>query len=501
MVEGGEPRVTTEYEFRDGISTSSRFVKGGGYMLKVPAIDIAEVGAGGGSIARHRRGRPAAGRAGDAPARDPGPACYGPAAREPTVTDANVVLGLPQPARAGRRRAAVDAALSRAAIEAHVARAARARGGGRRARHPPGRQRQHGARDPRGHDRARPRPARPRAGRVRRQRAGACGRRRAARSASAACWCRPVPGVFTAVGMLAATSGTSSSAPLAGAARRRATRPRASARSTSMAAEARAALAGEGYRARRAVQLRYAADLRYVGQSSELTIPMPGAAGRDAIPGAARGVRARVRARPTATAERRAGRAGEPAPGRPPAPRRAGSTSARPDAAGAPAPPATSGGAGVLRARRAARSKTPVVARAAIDRAGPAPGPLIIESYDTTVVVPPGARASARDARSDNLMPHARSMARMIDPITFAVIKNALDAIVDEMAYTVIRTARSEIVKDVMDYSAALCDAQGAHGRAGQDHRPAPRRHARRDGRACMREFARRPPSRRRRRP
>lgn len=49
----------------------------------------------------------------------------------------------------------------------------------------------------------------------------------------------------------------------------------------------------------------------------------------------------------------------------------------------------------------------------------------------------------------------------IVDPITFAVIKSGLDAIVDEMAYTVIRTARSEIVKDVMDYSAALCDARG----------------------------------------
>ena len=48
-----------------------------------------------------------------------------------------------------------------------------------------------------------------------------------------------------------------------------------------------------------------------------------------------------------------------------------------------------------------------------------------------------------------------------IDPITFAVVKNALDALADEVAYTVIRTARSEIVKDVMDYSAAICDAEG----------------------------------------
>lgn len=55
----------------------------------------------------------------------------------------------------------------------------------------------------------------------------------------------------------------------------------------------------------------------------------------------------------------------------------------------------------------------------------------------------------------------APAMTAEIDPITFAVIKNGLDAIVDEMAYDVIRTARSEIVKDVMDYSAAICDTDG----------------------------------------
>lgn len=52
-------------------------------------------------------------------------------------------------------------------------------------------------------------------------------------------------------------------------------------------------------------------------------------------------------------------------------------------------------------------------------------------------------------------------MSQAIDPITFAVVKNAMDAIVDEVAYTVLRTARSEIVKDVMDYSAAICDRHG----------------------------------------
>ena len=48
-----------------------------------------------------------------------------------------------------------------------------------------------------------------------------------------------------------------------------------------------------------------------------------------------------------------------------------------------------------------------------------------------------------------------------IDPITFAVIKSGLDSIADDMAYTVVRIARSEIVKDVMDFSAALCAVDG----------------------------------------
>ena len=48
-----------------------------------------------------------------------------------------------------------------------------------------------------------------------------------------------------------------------------------------------------------------------------------------------------------------------------------------------------------------------------------------------------------------------------VDPIRFAVIKSGLDSIADDMAYTVVRIARSEIVKDVMDFSAALCAGDG----------------------------------------
>ena len=48
-----------------------------------------------------------------------------------------------------------------------------------------------------------------------------------------------------------------------------------------------------------------------------------------------------------------------------------------------------------------------------------------------------------------------------IDPITFAVVKSGLDTIVDDMAYTVMRTARSSIVRDVLDYSATISDRRG----------------------------------------
>ena len=56
---------------------------------------------------------------------------------------------------------------------------------------------------------------------------------------------------------------------------------------------------------------------------------------------------------------------------------------------------------------------------------------------------------------------------RNIDPITMEVIKNALSSIADEMALVIMRTAYSSIVRDSMDYSTGICDADGrvvAHG-------------------------------------
>jgi N-methylhydantoinase A len=119
IVENAAPMLTSEYEFRDGISTPSRFIKGGGYMLKVPAIDIAEVGAGGGSIAWIDDGGllqvgPVSAGA------DPGPACYGRGNDRPTVTDANVVLGYLSPEGLAGGSLEIDPALSEKAVMKYI---------------------------------------------------------------------------------------------------------------------------------------------------------------------------------------------------------------------------------------------------------------------------------------------------------------------------------------------------------------------------------------------
>ena len=120
IIEDGRPSMTSEYEFRDGMSTSSRFIKAGGYMLKVPAIDIAEVGAGGGSLA----GIDAGGLLKVGPESAgamPGPACYGLGNDRPTVTDANVVLGIVNPKALAGGRLSIDRSRAEKAIEEHVA--------------------------------------------------------------------------------------------------------------------------------------------------------------------------------------------------------------------------------------------------------------------------------------------------------------------------------------------------------------------------------------------
>ncbi len=87
-VEGGHPLKAREFE----VDRVYRFRRGSGLPIKMPVIDMIEIGAGGGSIAHVdalgllKVGPESAGA-------EPGPACYGQGGREPTVTDANLVLG------------------------------------------------------------------------------------------------------------------------------------------------------------------------------------------------------------------------------------------------------------------------------------------------------------------------------------------------------------------------------------------------------------------------
>jgi N-methylhydantoinase A len=96
IVEGGEVARSLEYQVGGGIMMGSRLLTGAGYLLKVPAIDLAEVGAGGGSIVWIDAGGSLQVGPRSAGA-SPGPLCYDLGGTEPTITDANVILGYINP--------------------------------------------------------------------------------------------------------------------------------------------------------------------------------------------------------------------------------------------------------------------------------------------------------------------------------------------------------------------------------------------------------------------
>jgi N-methylhydantoinase A len=120
LIEDGLLTRSSEYEVGGGMSIGHRLLKGGGYLLRVPAVDIAEVGAGGGSIAWIDKGGSlqvgpqSAGAA-------PGPACYDRGGEEPTLTDANVVLGYLNPQALAGGTLPLDADRARVAVETRVA--------------------------------------------------------------------------------------------------------------------------------------------------------------------------------------------------------------------------------------------------------------------------------------------------------------------------------------------------------------------------------------------
>ncbi len=96
MIADGQVTRALDMQVGGGIMHGSRLLTGAGYALKVPAIDLAEVGAGGGSILTIDAG--GALKAGPHSAGAvPGPVCYDMGGEEPTITDANVLLGYINP--------------------------------------------------------------------------------------------------------------------------------------------------------------------------------------------------------------------------------------------------------------------------------------------------------------------------------------------------------------------------------------------------------------------
>jgi N-methylhydantoinase A len=120
IVEDGQVTRAAEYSVGAGIMMGSRLLTGAGYALKVPAIDLAEVGAGGGSHLRIdaggslQVGPESAGAV-------PGPICYDQGGKVPTITDANVLLGYLNPEYLVGGAVKLNAEKARAVFAASIA--------------------------------------------------------------------------------------------------------------------------------------------------------------------------------------------------------------------------------------------------------------------------------------------------------------------------------------------------------------------------------------------
>lgn len=408
LIAGGQPAYSAEYEVGASLSAGNRLVGGGGELIRAPSIDIAEIGAGGGSIAELdaagglRVGPRSAGAV-------PGPVCYGRGGTRPTLTDANVVLGLVRPGPIADGQVTIDRAAAERAIaeqiagpldvglleaadgihriaNAHTLRALRA------------------VSIERGYD---PRDFTLVA-------FGGSGPIHAAVLAREL-GCRrvvvpPLPGLFSAIGLL--VSGVEhhdvrSCMLLAG---------EAAPALAALAAELRAAMlarfAREGF-TQDAVALSWSVDARFRGQAYELRIPLPAEPGETTV--------AALRDAFVAEHQRLYGHADSATPVEVVAVRLVGRTAApglelagpgvgrrtlagwRERAESGPTteesgpttkesgPTTEEPGRQVYFGRRWGLVRTPVVARGAL--ASPTDGPLLLDEYDSTTVVPPDARA------------------------------------------------------------------------------------------------------------
>ncbi len=457
LIEAGRPGIAPMLE----AGREQRFKKGSGLPIKAATVDMIEIGAGGGSIAAIdevgllRVGPRSAGAA-------PGPACYGRGGTEPTVTDANLVLGYYDPgfflggamalevaaARDAIARVAAPLGLSieQAAWGIHkvvvegMADAARVylveRG-----------------KDPR---------------RYAMVGFGGAGPAHAAEVARALGMAElvvpPASGAASALGFLAAPLSASRTRSLPV---RLAPGFDAAAIEAVLAAlesDARAELTSGGVAD--GVQVERSADMRLAGQMHEIAVPLPASLDLNGLTAAfTAAYTARYAAlQPGALIE---------------------AVNFRVTAIG-PAPTLTLDGAAAsaTAARKGERPAwfgdgvllTPVYDRYALAEGAVIPGPAIIEEREATTVVAPGdtlrvdaagnlrlaiGAASSMALVRPGMTPAQARAAIEADPIALEIMWSRLTTVVDEMWLTIIRTAFSLIIAESQDFACELLDPQG----------------------------------------
>src|SRR5579871_923100 len=120
LIDDYTPQSARSFE----VARVGRFKKGSGLPLRIPVVEMVEIGAGGGSIAHlDALGRIAIGP--ESAGADPGPACYGHGGARPTVTDANLVLGRYDPQHFAGGSLTLDPAAARRALAGHIGTALR----------------------------------------------------------------------------------------------------------------------------------------------------------------------------------------------------------------------------------------------------------------------------------------------------------------------------------------------------------------------------------------
>ena len=115
FIDQGRPQTARAFE----VARVYRFTKGSGLPLRIPVIEMVEIGAGGGSIAAiDSLGRIAVGP--QSAGSEPGPVCYGRGGSEPTVTDADLVLGRIDPATFSGGKMRLDASAAQRAVAERI---------------------------------------------------------------------------------------------------------------------------------------------------------------------------------------------------------------------------------------------------------------------------------------------------------------------------------------------------------------------------------------------